>query len=66
MGLGFIANLLDLAQSFGTGGIVIMLVLVVITTLAAFTTGSGNAPFYAFVELIPIWPPASASTPPTW
>ena len=25
----------------------------VITTLAAFTTGSGNAPFYAFVELIP-------------
>ncbi|GAA0433469.1 anaerobic C4-dicarboxylate transporter DcuC [Aeromonas salmonicida subsp. achromogenes] len=53
MGLGFIANLLDLAQSFGTGGIVIMLVLVVITTLAAFTTGSGNAPFYAFVELIP-------------
>ncbi len=29
-----------------------MLVLVVITMLAAMTTGSGNAPFYAFVELI--------------
>jgi DcuC family C4-dicarboxylate transporter len=25
----------------------------VITMLAAMTTGSGNAPFYAFVELIP-------------
>jgi len=32
---------------------VLMLVLVAITTLAALTTGSGNAPFYAFVELIP-------------
>ena len=32
---------------------VLMVVLVVITTLAAITTGSGNAPFYAFVELIP-------------
>ncbi len=42
-----------LAQSFGTGGLIMMLVLVVITMLAAMTTGSGNAPFYAFVELIP-------------
>ena len=30
-----------------------MLVLVVLTMLAAMTTGSGNAPFYAFVEMIP-------------
>jgi DcuC family C4-dicarboxylate transporter len=30
-----------------------MLVLVTITVLAAMTTGSGNASFYAFVELIP-------------
>lgn len=51
--VGFINNLLDLAQSFGNGGFVMMMVLVIITTLAAFTTGSGNAPFYAFVELIP-------------
>ncbi|MGL5008045.1 MAG: anaerobic C4-dicarboxylate transporter DcuC [Plesiomonas sp.] len=51
--VGFIDNLLGMAQSFGNGGFVMMLVLVVITTLAAFTTGSGNAPFYAFVELIP-------------
>lgn len=51
--VGFINNLLGLAQSFGKGGFVMMMVLVIITTLAAFTTGSGNAPFYAFVELIP-------------
>ncbi|CQH21921.1 anaerobic C4-dicarboxylate transporter DcuC [Yersinia enterocolitica] len=51
--VGFISGLIGLAQSFGTGGIVMMLVLVVITMLAAMTTGSGNAPFYAFVELIP-------------
>lgn len=50
--VGFINNLLGLAQSFGNGGFVMMMVLVIITTLAAFTTGSGNAPFYAFVELI--------------
>lgn len=30
-----------------------MIALVIITMLAAMTTGSGNAPFYAFVELIP-------------
>ncbi|WP_293763226.1 anaerobic C4-dicarboxylate transporter DcuC [uncultured Aquitalea sp.] len=51
--VGFIAKLIELAQSFGSGALVLMLVLVIITTLAAFTTGSGNAPFYAFVELIP-------------
>jgi len=28
-------------------------VLVILTMLAAMTTGSGNAPFYAFVEMIP-------------
>ncbi|HEN3620753.1 TPA: anaerobic C4-dicarboxylate transporter DcuC [Yersinia enterocolitica] len=51
--VGFISGLIGLAQSFGTGGIIMMLVLVAITMLAAMTTGSGNAPFYAFVELIP-------------
>ena len=30
-----------------------LLVLVILTMLAAVTTGSGNAPFYAFVEMIP-------------
>ncbi|MEA9391874.1 anaerobic C4-dicarboxylate transporter DcuC [Acerihabitans sp. TG2] len=51
--IGFISGLISLAQSFGTGGIIMMLVLVAITMLAAMTTGSGNAPFYAFVQLIP-------------
>lgn len=51
--IGFISGLITLAQSFGTGGIIMMFVLVIITMLAAMTTGSGNAPFYAFVELIP-------------
>ncbi|MFN6882127.1 anaerobic C4-dicarboxylate transporter DcuC, partial [Proteus mirabilis] len=36
-----------------SGAIVMMIALVLITMLAAMTTGSGNAPFYAFVELIP-------------
>lgn len=51
--VGFISGLIDLAQSFGSGAIVMMIALVIITMLAAMTTGSGNAPFYAFVELIP-------------
>ena len=53
MTIGFIDTLLAHAQDLGSGGLIMMLSLVVITTLAAFTTGSGNAPFYAFVELIP-------------
>ena len=53
MTIGFIDTLLAHAQDLGSGGAIMMLSLVVITTLAAFTTGSGNAPFYAFVELIP-------------
>ncbi|MGY3926641.1 anaerobic C4-dicarboxylate transporter DcuC [Aeromonas simiae] len=53
MTIGFIDTLLAQAQNFGSGAMIMMLALVVITTLAAFTTGSGNAPFYAFVELIP-------------
>ncbi|KQN49992.1 C4-dicarboxylate transporter [Serratia sp. Leaf51] len=51
--VGFISSLIGLAQNFGSGSLLMMLVLVVITVLAAMTTGSGNASFYAFVELIP-------------
>ncbi|WP_064604888.1 anaerobic C4-dicarboxylate transporter DcuC [Photobacterium sp. J15] len=51
--VGFIDNLLHLAEVAGAGGIFLMILLVAITTIAAITTGSGNAPFYAFVELIP-------------
>lgn len=51
--VGFIGKLISLAQDANAGAVVLMLVLVAITMLAALTTGSGNAAFYAFVELIP-------------
>ncbi|MFK3705114.1 anaerobic C4-dicarboxylate transporter DcuC [Klebsiella sp. NPDC088457] len=51
--IGFITSLISIATSFGSASIILMLVLVILTMLAAMTTGSGNAPFYAFVEMIP-------------
>ena len=50
--IGFITNLIDSAQSFGGSAFFMMLVLAVITILATMATGSGNAAFYAFAELI--------------
>ena len=51
--IGFITNLIDSAQSFGGSAFFMMLVLAVITILATMATGSGNAAFNAFAELIP-------------
>jgi len=51
--IGFITNLIASAQSFGGSAFFMMLVLAVITILATMATGSGNAAFYAFAELIP-------------
>ncbi|UJF18594.1 anaerobic C4-dicarboxylate transporter DcuC [Vibrio sp. SS-MA-C1-2] len=51
--IGAIDNLIGLAQSAGAGGFALMLLLVILTAAAAIVTGSGNAPFYAFVELAP-------------
>lgn len=51
--IGFTAGLIELAEASGGGVIVMMIVLVLVTVLAAMATGSGNAPFYAFVEFIP-------------
>lgn len=51
--IGFIGTLIESAQSFGGSGLFMMLVLAVITILATVATGSGNAAFYAFAELIP-------------
>ena len=51
--IGFITNLIDSAKSFGGSAFFMMLVLAVITILATMATGSGNAAFYAFAELIP-------------
>lgn len=51
--IGFITNLIASAQTFGGSAFFMMLVLAVITILATMATGSGNAAFYAFAELIP-------------
>lgn len=48
--IDFIQNLISIATSFSAASIILMLVLVILTMLAAMTTGSGNAPFYAFVD----------------
>ena len=53
MSVGAIDNLLHLADSAGAGGMALMLLLTGLTVAAAIATGSGNAPFYAFVELAP-------------
>ncbi|ELN6932165.1 anaerobic C4-dicarboxylate transporter DcuC [Vibrio navarrensis] len=53
MSIGAIDNLLHLAETAGAGGIALMFILTSLTVAAAIATGSGNAPFYAFVELAP-------------
>lgn len=53
MSIGAIDNLIHLAETAGAGGVALMLLLTIITVAAAIATGSGNAPFYAFVELAP-------------
>lgn len=50
---GVIDSLLDLANNLGFGPFMMMLFFVLITLVASIIMGSGNAPFYAFVELIP-------------
>lgn len=53
MSIGAIDNLIGLAEAAGAGGFALMLILTGLTVAAAIATGSGNAPFYAFVELAP-------------
>ena len=53
MSIGAIGNLIGLAESAGAGGFALMMLLTLLTVAAAIATGSGNAPFYAFVELAP-------------
>ncbi len=53
MAVGAIDSLLGFADAAGAGGIALMLLLAGLTMAAAIATGSGNAPFYAFVELAP-------------
>ncbi len=51
--IGFINSLINSVQALGSGSAVMMIMLALITAIAAIVTGSGNAPFYAFIELIP-------------
>jgi C4-dicarboxylate transporter, DcuC family len=53
MSIGAIDNLIGLAEAAGAGGFALMILLTGLTVAAAIATGSGNAPFYAFVELAP-------------
>lgn len=53
MSVGAIDHLLHLADEAGAGGIALLLLLTTLTVAAAIATGSGNAPFFAFVELAP-------------
>ena len=53
MSIGAIDNLIGLAEAAGAGGFALMLILTALTVAASVATGSGNAPFYAFVELAP-------------
>ena len=50
--IGFVKALIDSVQGAGAANVV-MLALVVITLVVAVAAGSGNAAFFAFVELAP-------------
>lgn len=51
--IGFTKALIDLVGGFGAAGLVMMIALVIITLLVSVAAGSGNAAFFAFVELAP-------------
>ncbi|WP_082987569.1 C4-dicarboxylate transporter DcuC [Gallibacterium genomosp. 3] len=51
--IGFTEDLINVAQNLGTAATLMMLALVLITLLVAIASGSGNAAFFAFVELAP-------------
>ena len=51
--IGFVKTLIESAQGTGAAANVVMLALVIITLIVAIAAGSGNAAFFAFVELAP-------------
>ncbi|ABQ13194.1 anaerobic C4-dicarboxylate transporter DcuC [Dichelobacter nodosus] len=51
--IGFTEGLISLVENFGAAAVVMMLALVLITLLVSIAAGSGNAAFFAFVELAP-------------
>ena len=53
MVIGAIDALISGAQSSGLGGVGITLIMVAIIGISAVVMGSGNAPFFAFANLVP-------------
>lgn len=53
MSIGTIDALIEWAKTSGFGGIGITLVMVSIIGISAIVMGSGNAPFFAFANLVP-------------
>ena len=51
--IGFVSALIDSVQKVGSAANLVMIALVVITLLVAIAAGSGNAAFFAFVEIAP-------------
>lgn len=51
--IGFTEGLINVVQNLGTAATIMMFALVIITLLVAIASGSGNAAFFAFVELAP-------------
>lgn len=51
--IGFVSALIESVQKVGNAANLVMIALVVITLLVAIAAGSGNAAFFAFVEIAP-------------
>jgi DcuC family C4-dicarboxylate transporter len=51
--LGFISFIIDGAERFNMGAIPITIIMTLVIFLSAVLMGSGNAPWFAFSELIP-------------
>lgn len=51
--IGFVDALIASVQQIGNAATLVMLMLVIITLIVAIAAGSGNAAFFAFVEIAP-------------
>ena len=51
--IGFVDEMIALVDKSGAAGVTMMFALVGVTLLVVVASGSGNAAFYAFVEIAP-------------
>lgn len=51
--IGFVDEMIAVVEGSGAAGVTMMLALVGVTLLVVIASGSGNAAFYAFVEIAP-------------